>query len=109
MKLVKTLLHTQLKQTYLENRLHISTECPKEGFNDTVFQHFQHCKWGVQKGIQLVPVFLCLYSLDLVVMLPFKMIFFITCFPLFFVLVNLQYFNPLLQDLFVIFNENLSQ
>ena len=28
-----------LKQTNLENRLHISTESPKEDFNDTVFQH----------------------------------------------------------------------
>ena len=39
-KLVKTSLRTQLKQTNLENRFHISTESPKEGFNDTVFQHF---------------------------------------------------------------------
>ena len=31
---------TQLKQTNLENWFHISTESPKEGFNDTVFQHF---------------------------------------------------------------------
>ena len=37
MKLVKTSLRTQLKQTYLENQLHISTDSPKEGFNDTVF------------------------------------------------------------------------
>ena len=29
-----------LKQTNLENWLHFSTESPKEGFNDTVFQHF---------------------------------------------------------------------
>ena len=40
MKLVKTSLCTQLKQTNLENWLHISIESPKEGFNDTVFQHF---------------------------------------------------------------------
>ena len=37
----------QLKQPNLENRLHISRESPKEGFNDTVFQHFvdelKHC------------------------------------------------------------------
>ena len=30
MKLVETLLRTQLKQTHLENRLHISTERPKK-------------------------------------------------------------------------------
>ena len=40
MKLVKTLSHIQLKQTNVENRLHISTESPKECFNYTVFQHF---------------------------------------------------------------------
>ena len=40
MKLIKTLLHTQLKQTNLENQLYISTKSQKEGFNDTVFQHF---------------------------------------------------------------------
>ena len=40
MKLVKALLRTtQLKQTNMENRFHISTESPKEGFNDAVFQH----------------------------------------------------------------------
>ena len=39
-RLVKTYLCTQLKQTNLENPLHISTESPKEGFNDTVCQHF---------------------------------------------------------------------
>ena len=36
MKLVKTSLHIKLKQTHVENRLHISTESAKEGFNDTV-------------------------------------------------------------------------
>ena len=47
MKLVKTSLHTQLKQTNMDNWLHISTEIPKEGFGDTVFQYFmdelRHC------------------------------------------------------------------
>ena len=47
MKLVKTSLRTQLKQTNLENRLHILTEKLKEGFNETVFPHFMdeltHC------------------------------------------------------------------
>ena len=39
MKLVKTSLHAQLKikQTSLENQLHISTESSKEGFNDIDF------------------------------------------------------------------------
>ena len=36
-KLMKTSLHTQLKQTNLEDRLNISTEIPKEGFNDIAF------------------------------------------------------------------------
>ena len=40
MNLEKALLYTQLKQTNLVNRLHISKESPKEGFNGTVFQHF---------------------------------------------------------------------
>ena len=47
MKLVKTLLHTQLKQMNLKNWLYISTESPKQGFNGAVFQHFvdelKHC------------------------------------------------------------------
>ena len=51
-KLVKTLLHTQLKQTNLKNGLYISTEIPKEGFNDAVFQHFldelKHCNSDMQ-------------------------------------------------------------
>ena len=59
-----------LKQTNLENQLHISTESPKEDFNDTVFQH--SCGWVKT----LVPVFLCLCSIYVVVMLPFEMIFF---------------------------------
>ena len=31
---------TTIKQTNLENRFHIAIENPKEGFNDTIFQHF---------------------------------------------------------------------
>ena len=54
MKLRKTSLRTQSKQTNLENRLHISRESPKEGFNDTVFQRFMDelkhliriCEWA---------------------------------------------------------------
>ena len=34
MKLVKILLHTQIKQTNLEHQLYISTESPKD-FSDT--------------------------------------------------------------------------
>ena len=92
-KLVKTLLHTQLKQTNLKNGRYISTEIPKEGFNDTVFQHFldelKHCNSDMQMDWQLlVSVFLCLYSIYLFVMLPFCFISFVI----------LQYFSLLLQD-----------
>ena len=115
MKLVKTWLSTQLKQTYLENQLHISTGSPKEDtvfFNDTVFHHFvdelKHCK----RDCKLVPFFLCLYSVYLVVILSFSMIFFHSVFSFIsfpFFLMSLQYFSPLLQDLIVIFNENFLQ
>ena len=37
MKLVKTLFRTQLKQTNLVNRFHISTESLKKRFNDIFF------------------------------------------------------------------------
>ena len=40
MKLVKTLMCTQLKQINLENWLCIPIESLKEGFNDTLFQTF---------------------------------------------------------------------
>ena len=90
-KLVKTSLRTQLKQTNLENWLHIWTESPKDGLNDTVFQNFvdglKHCKRDMWTGVQVVPVFLCLYSVYLVVMLP-QWSFFTMCFPSFFFLVN---------------------
>ena len=114
MKLVKNSLRTRLKQTNLENWFHISKESPKEGLNDTVFQYFadelKHCNSDMWMDLQLlVPVFLCLYSTYLVAMLPFRMIFLITWFALFLFLVNLPYFSPLLQVLFAIFNENLSQ
>ena len=80
MQLVKTSLRTLLKQTNLKNRLDISTEIPNEGFNDNVFQdfvyEFKHCKLDMQTDLQLVPLFLCLYSVYLFVMLPFRMVFF---------------------------------
>ena len=74
-------------QTNQENQLHISTESPK-GFNDTVFQHFvdelKYCNLDMPIDLQLlVSVFLCLYSMYLVAMLYFRMIFFINCFALF--------------------------
>ena len=88
MKLVKNSIPTQLKQTNLENPLHISRESPKEGFNDTIFQHFmdetKHCNPDMRTDLQLVPVFLCLYSIYLVVILSFRMIFFHNVFCFFF-------------------------
>ena len=39
-KLMKSLLCTQLKLTNLENRIPISTASSKEYFDDTVFLHF---------------------------------------------------------------------
>ena len=84
MRLEKTSLLTHLKQTNLKNWLHISIESSKEGFNDTVFQHFvdelKHCNLDIWMDLQLlVPGFLCL-CLYLVVMLPIRMIFFHNCF-----------------------------
>lgn len=63
--------------------------------------------------LQLVTLFLCLYLIYLVYMLPFRMIFFqnfIACsafFPRKFSI--FLSFGTLVRDLFVIFNENLSQ
>ena len=80
MKLVKTLLPTQLKWTNLENTLQILTESPKEGFNDTVFHYFvdelKHCNPDMRTDLHLVPGFLLLYSVHLVVMLPFRVVYF---------------------------------
>ena len=80
MKLLKTLLGTQLKQINLKNQLYISTESPKEGFNDTVSQHFvnelKHCNKDMQMNLQLVYILLWLYSIYLVAMLSFRMFFF---------------------------------
>ena len=62
MKLVETSIRAQLKQANLENRLHISTENPKEGFNDTVFQHFvdelKHYNPDMVMDLQVVNVVL---------------------------------------------------
>ena len=62
---MKTSVRTQLKQTNLENQLHISTKSPKEICNDTDFQHFvvelKHCNLDMRMDLQLlVPVF-CAY------------------------------------------------
>ena len=74
MKLVKTLLRTQLKQTNLESSLHTPIEIK------IVFQTFvgewEHCNPDIQINLQQVLAFLCLYSIYLVVMLPFTMTFF---------------------------------
>ena len=69
------------KRTNLEHRLRISTESPKKGSNDTVFQHFvdelKHCNLDMQMDLQLlVPLFLCLYLVYLVFILHFRMVFF---------------------------------
>ena len=64
MKLVKNLLRTRLKQSNLVNRPNISTENPKEDFNDTPFQ--------LTTTSSSIFVF---YSTYLVVILPFRMIF----------------------------------
>ena len=94
MKLVKTSLHTQLKQIHLGNPLPISTE------SFYCFQHFvdelKHCNPNMQMDLHSVSVFLCLYSIHLVVILPF-----ITCFALFRL--------PVYFFLFVISNEMLLQ
>ena len=119
MKLMKISLLTQLKQTNLENWLQISTDSPKD-FNDPVFQHFvdelKHCNSDMRMDLQLlVPVLVlyqkCLYSTYLFgcYNIFYRDIFFTTCFALFLFLVSSQYFSPLLLDLLVIFNENLSQ
>ena len=75
--MVKTQLLTKLKQTNLENRLHISTEIPKEGFNDTVFQNF------IDESKHQFQYFLFLCSIYVIFMLLLRMIFFITFFALF--------------------------
>ena len=80
MKLLKTLLRTQLKQTNLENWFHILTESPKEGFDDTVFQYLidelKHCNLDMWMDLQPGSVLLCLYSIYLVVVLSFRLILF---------------------------------
>ena len=64
MKLVKTSLHIQLKQTNLENqnKVLMFQQSPKEDFNDNVFQYFvdelKHYNPDMQMDLQLlVPVF----------------------------------------------------
>ena len=62
-KLVKILLHTQLKQTDLENLLHISTESPKK----VLMILFFNILWILSNpdmgmDLQLVPVLLYLFT-----------------------------------------------
>ena len=116
MKLVETLLRFQLKQTHLENQLHISIKSPEEDFHDTIFQDFvdapKQYNPDMRINLQLLPIFLCLYSIYFCYhsqyMLPFRMIFF-------FMICNALFFSsrirnsPLQQDLFVNFNKNLIQ
>ena len=62
------MLLAQLKQSNLENhQLLISTESPKEGFNNTVLQHFldelKHCNLDMRMDLQLlVPVFIPVFN-----------------------------------------------
>ena len=59
--------------------------------------------------IQLVPIFF-VFIFNIFGYVTLKNdLFFIICFALFSFLVNLKYFNPLLQDVFVILNEQFSQ
>ena len=106
MKVVKISLHTQLEQTNLEIDfifqkvliilfLTFRVWNPANRICERTYILFQcYCVF-----IQYI-WFLC-YLLE--------WSFFITCFALLIFLVNLQYFSSLLQDLFVILNENLSQ
>ena len=83
LKLVKTLLRTQLKQTNLEIWLYISTKNLKEGFNATGFQHF--CKCIYANEVTTSSSICGCYLIYLVAMLPFRMIFLynVFCFILF--------------------------
>ena len=87
MKLLKTMFYTQLKQTNLKNQIKISWRRFKKKV-DNVFQHFvselKHYNPDMRMDLQLVPVFLYLYPVYVVLMLPFRMIFFIKCYALFF-------------------------
>ena len=68
---------TQLKQTNLENQLHILTESLKEGLNDGVFQNL------VDELNILVSVFLCLCSNICGCYVTFQGDFFVKCFAFF--------------------------
>ena len=98
----------------LKNWLYISTESPKQGFNGAVFQHFvdelKHCNHDMWMDIQLVPIFFVfIFNIFGCYVTLKNDLFFIICFALFSFLVNLKYFSPLLQDVFVILNEQFSQ
>ena len=76
-----------LKQTNLENRLHIS-ESLKEDFNDTAFQHLV---------VELKQQYFCVY-----VQLCGCYCYVIACFAFFLFCMYFQYFSPSEQYLFVI-------
>ena len=110
MKLVKTLLHTQLKQTNLENQRHISTESPKRVlmilFLKTLY--FQYAKRPATTSSSVFVLFYFCIQYIWSLCYIFEC-FAINCFALYLFHLNLQYFSPSLQDLFAIFNETLSQ
>ena len=76
-----------LKQTNLENRLHIS-ESLKEDFNDTAFQHLV---------VELKQQYFCVYF-----QLCGCYCYVIACFAFFLFCMYFQYFSPSEQYLFVI-------
>ena len=64
MKLIKTWLRNQLKQTSHENLLYITTDSMKEGLDNIVFEHFvdelKHRNLDIRMNLWLVPVFLAI-------------------------------------------------
>ena len=83
-------------------------------FNGAVFQHFvdelKHCNHDMWMDIQLVAIFFVfIFNIFGCYVTLKNDLFFIICFGLFSFLVSLKYFSPLLQDVFVILNEQFSQ
>ena len=60
--LVRTMLRTQLKQTWKIDLI-FQRESSNKGFNDIIFQQFvdelEHCHPDIRMDLQLDPVFLC--------------------------------------------------
>ena len=80
-----------------------------QGLSVTFCKLIKTLQCGFVNGLTTSSSILCLYSIYLVAMLPFKMILFWNVFRFISFSHDLQYFSPLLQDSFVIFNENLLQ